>query len=734
MKTPDSLIVVFNVNVKMIKKLLKISLAFIPALAFAQSKFDMGASMLVENYRQASLIHAASADKLAAEQASLIISVAGESALAQIEALGATVSDYSNGVALVTMPVGRIEAAAALRDVISIQTGDMQRPMMYFARTSAKAQDVLDGTGLEQAFDGSGVVTGLMDQGIDPNHVTFQNADLAQNRVKAVYTYLNSNGIPTASLTAPDEIAAFKCDASKWTHGTHVASIMAGGYKGASNYALQGQLYSGKPNPYYGLAYGSDMVMCGGNLYDNNIMDGVAKVVEYGKAQGKPTVVNLSLGSTVGPHDGTSSLCRFLAGKGEEAIIVVAAGNEGTYRCALNTNFNRLSKSVTSTISVQDYDERVRAEFWYNTSDAFDFSFLLYNASTGTTTTYKLSEIGRTHTVTTSDATFASAFNSGSTVQFYGNVDPINNRFYVRLDMTLSPKSNAYLTGVKIEGASGKKLNSTVNNGEFVTGIPLSQEGTSNGSISDMATGSNIIAVGAYTSSSSFTNLNGGRWSFEGATGNGELCAFSSYGITYDNKRLPDFCAPGSAIVAAVNNHAYVGASNEDISAKATFNGRENYWAVMQGTSMACPYVSGAVALMLQADPKLDVANIRRILTETAELPAGATSDQQLQWGAGRINVLAAVKQVLQEKASVGSIMADDDTNFIISPVDGGYNVFVAGETALTVEVCDMAGRVVATAAADGNTADIATSHLPRGIYILTAAGSNSRHSRKIAL
>lgn len=726
----------------MLKNLFKFTLILTPFIGTGQSKYDMGAASIVENYRTAATMSGDSHDT-GSVRVSLMVTVESDAVVGQLRDFGAEVRSVRNGVALVSVAVKDIEAISQLPGVISIERGREQRPMMYFARSSANADAVLDGTGsrLTQAYTGNGVVTGLMDQGIDPNHVAFQNEELSANRVKAVYTYLSTTkvGAPSASYTTPEAIAGFKCDNSGWTHGTHVASIMAGGYNGTGNFGLNGRVENSKPMPYYGLARNSEIVMCGGYLADDNIIDGVEKVIDYAKSVGKPAVVNLSIGSVTGPHDGTSSFSRYLAGLGEDAIIVVAAGNDGTSDCALNTTFNRFSPSVTTGINITEPEERAFAEFWYNTSDAFKFEFLLYDMSNRTASSYAIDQTGRNYTVNTSDKKFASAFASGSYVKMYANVDPVNNRYYVRMEMVLGRGTSSdmlLVPAVRITGATGKRLNANISNGNFAAnGISGAVSGTPNGSISDMATGDNIIVAGAYTSAKSFTTMSGAQLVFQDATANGQLCLFSSYGTTYQGDALPDLCAPGSAIVAAVNSYAYVSPNSNSYSAVTMFNNRKNYWAVMQGTSMACPFISGTVALMLEADPALDVDKARAILKETAIAPpATATSDEKLQWGAGRIDVLAAVKRVLDEKAGVGSIIADDERNFILTATDGGYNVYVAGESALTVTLYDAAGCTVASVSAQGNTVDIDTSALRPGIYIISAQGNTQLHNAKIAV
>lgn len=122
------------------------------------------------------------------------------------------------------------------------------------------------------------------------------------------------------------------------------------------------------------------------------------------------------------------------------------------------------------------------------------------------------------------------------------------------------------------------------------------------------------------------------------------IATFSNYGPRvsdndadqYDELK-PDVVAPGVNIYSAAHNTygSYISES---------------------GTSMACPFVAGVAALMLNANLNLTPANIKEILHETAE-PRGTPYNSQLStkyniyYGYGIVDAYGAVKRALDLKS-----------------------------------------------------------------------------------
>ncbi|MBF0546123.1 MAG: S8 family serine peptidase [Candidatus Riflebacteria bacterium] len=119
-------------------------------------------------------------------------------------------------------------------------------------------------------------------------------------------------------------------------------------------------------------------------------------------------------------------------------------------------------------------------------------------------------------------------------------------------------------------------------------------------------------------------------WAVAATTNSDGLSFFSSIGPSTWNGATytkPDVAAPGSKVV----------------SCKANSTGLVS----MDGTSMACPHVSGLVALMLQANPKLTVNEIRE-KGEATVVDLGATGKDN-KFGSGRIDCFACISTIVPQ-------------------------------------------------------------------------------------
>ncbi|HKY04615.1 MAG TPA: S8 family serine peptidase, partial [Blastocatellia bacterium] len=76
------------------------------------------------------------------------------------------------------------------------------------------------------------------------------------------------------------------------------------------------------------------------------------------------------------------------------------------------------------------------------------------------------------------------------------------------------------------------------------------------------------------------------------------------------------------------------------------------FYTQISGTSMACPFISGTVALMLDADPTLTPDEVKQILRETA---TRVPNREDWEVGAGFVNAWAAVDKVFNRNKNYGT-------------------------------------------------------------------------------
>ena len=127
----------------------------------------------------------------------------------------------------------------------------------------------------------------------------------------------------------------------------------------------------------------------------------------------------------------------------------------------------------------------------------------------------------------------------------------------------------------------------------------------------------------------------------------GDIATFSSYGTMFNGVTQPTVCAPGVNVVAAWNKYynAYMFPDLTTYIDAMTWQGYA--YACLDGTSMACPTVSGIIALWLQANPKLTLADVKDILANSCDTD-GFTAKNPARWGYGKINAKKGLDYIQQ--------------------------------------------------------------------------------------
>lgn len=724
----------------------------------AQSKINNAGRLQLEEFKLLKQEMASASPQRAAAlntNVTVFVTLAEGASADQIEALGYTVADTTADMAIVTLPISEVENLAACEWVKLIDFGYNAAPLMDLARTGSFADGIHEGTaeGLTQGYRGSGVYVGLYDTGLDPNHINFTDHN-GNTRVKAVYLVNNS---AVSAYDTPERVALFETDDRKETHGTHVLGTITGRSDVTGEYAIRANGVTSIINgqiPYYGLAPDADILVGCGSFDNGSINAGIGAVIDRAKQDGKPVIVNLSLGHNRGSHDPRETVNRYLDSRAEDAIIVVAAGNEGGTDMSIEKSFDKAAGTVRTTIVPTSSNVKAStyysAEFWADSETPFAAELVLFNKVTRKEIS-KIAISGKSGSTTwngNTDEIFAANFENGSSVSATWGVDGSTNRFNLSLSNRMTAKSGDVVFGVSITAVKGARINAYCDayNGysesevrfASATGWARSVTGTDQGSINGMACGYNTISVGAWVTRTTVPNLSGGQTSVTSSGSVGSIASFSSYGKSGDGRQLPIVCAPGAQIISSISRY-YVDAaavSESYWSAKATANGKNYPWYYMQGTSMATPFVSGAIALWLEAYPEMRAKEVQDIIARTSVKDNFVLPEDADRWGAGKINVLAGLKEAIKLHASVETTLADAaDENLMVTAKGGKqFEVCCPGIDNITCTLYNLQGAAVANAATGSDTVDIDASSLAEGIYVLSVNAAGQQLSRKLVV
>ena len=256
-----------------------------------------------------------------------IITLADNVTPDELEAYGVIVNSKTGAKITAMIPIEMLESLSRSERCRHIEINSV-KPMLNTVREHLGIDRIHAGLDLPQGYDGSGVVVGIIDNGFKFNHPAFLSTDGTELRIRRVWLQADDSGIPPAcmnygtELVTPQEILAKEWDSIIVYHGMLVSSIAAG--CGAPE---------GVGAKYLGIAPGADIVLVSFANSSASIFDGIRYIHSYARSMSKPCVINISLGTNITPHDGTTEfdylLKDYIQENSDSLAIVVAAGNEG---------------------------------------------------------------------------------------------------------------------------------------------------------------------------------------------------------------------------------------------------------------------------------------------------------------------------------------------------------------------------------------------------------------------
>jgi subtilisin family serine protease len=611
--------------------------------------------------------------------------------LAGIEARGFRTEWAEGHFARGDIDLADLEAVASHPEVIQLEYGSRPRPLLNTsapeirARATSAAPGVwaVTSAGVFSGNEGTGVLIGVIDSGIDISHPVFLKAGSTNTtRILRIWdmgidphdgilgpdvSLLQGNftyGIEYTDALINDVLQ--KKPGSKPVkhkdchgHGTHVASIAAG--NGSAPHAK-------KKFEFVGVAPAAELIIVklfflakdpqqnGVELpFERLLEDAISYVqrVAKNKLGDRPVVINASLGNEIGPHDGLSATERRLEAlflNASKVALVAAAGNEaGSRQHAVIT----MPGSGTIDVPFTLYDERtvktdkascdsrpnaapeLEIQFWYRLAaqQVLTCALTLPGASTAIPGPTLGNHVDGTYRGT---QPFHFTHDADAT-QRPPATTPLT-RNVLRIKVT--PKGGNFGTGrftLRLAAPVGAIINAWCAQGFPPHGFRIGHDKPRTDppemlplpagisilsdtlTLSSPATSAGAIAVAAYN------DMDPGH-SIADFSSQGPLADYSGNG-PYVAK--PDLAAPGVQITAAISGapamRSYV----------KVLTGAQ--YAILDGTSMATPHVSGVAALMFEKNNNLTRADLLKKLQDHARPP-----NQPDEFGAGRVDAKAS--------------------------------------------------------------------------------------------
>ncbi|MDQ3002652.1 MAG: S8 family serine peptidase [Fibrobacterota bacterium] len=666
--------------------------------------------------------------------------VSGDFNASILDAYGWRLIDGFKGFAVLEGNPATLRMLYDAPGILEIRPSRSVHPTMDAARRLSRVDGILNwgNWANPQGVSGKGVIVGFADFGFDTHHPAFLDS-AGKTRFLAIWDpNLPKEGNAPYGLGQVRNQSQLQADPNFGQnetdmHGTHVASVAAG---------------SGSGNPYYGVA--PDSYLLGVNLstknksnsLESNVIYGIQWMFHVADSLKMPCVVNLSLGNQhSGPHDGTSMFDRFidsLSGPGH--IIVGAIGNDGNKKLHAEMTLGAADTlgSFGKLPAIFDMWGEEGKHFAFQVM-LMDSASLAYKTSSVFYSTSALRRRPVFDTLLWTDPNTNMQVPIAVTFQTE-RANPGNRRPHAELFLEATTKDSladfkGLWVGFRLVGSSKVHVWNAASSPLQSLGIKGFQEGDNNYSLSEIGgTAKSILTVGAYVSKNVYTNHLGVEFAENIDQKVGELAYWSSHGPTLDGRIKPELVAPGRSITGAMSSRLTRPAVWQLPTIVIWPNHAQNQltgrYLAVQGTSQAAPVAAGAVALLLEMNPKLTPAQVKTILTESAYKDefTGALAAPNSLWGYGKMDVAAAVQKIrpipVSGRLETAAIHPKVSARF----VQGNLEVTgLEAEGSVAGRIVDWRGRTLSGLKSVRPGRLALTSPLQAGVYIAvlkTARGS----------
>ncbi len=676
------------------------------------------------------------------EMADVFIDFESTQVIPALKAHGVLVNCVFDDFLTAQAPVDQLKAICKIKGVTNVEVSGVAELCSDSTLSVTHAIQVLNGTdyGLPQAYDGTGVIIGMIDVGYDYQHTAFKRSDdTTQTRIVRVYDPNNPKGHPAyvagnklpGSIFMNEQIDTLTADVHE-THGTNTTGVAAGRHV----------------NGYGGTAPGADIVMCTvrtlhGSLSESEIVNCIKYIYTYADSVGKPCVVNISMSNRFGAHDGNDKISKAVAQcTGPGRIFVVAAGNNGNgaiyahgpvladkplnmlmgYYCPPGddsyyyyntwmTTWVR-SKNVWPVVQFHILDKKTSHIVWESELIGMGERKIKASEISDYFEAYAQSQLeGYMKAIVAQNLTnmkYENRFEFKNLMCKDLNIDPwghITSRYQIGVSFyppsVLNPnKPDSCYVDSWICTANGRRNTYTApvyrdiitDDGDTITErYDNFYTGSSNRcSVGTYTVNDSIISVGGFIARDSYFSLPDNQTIVIDNCPIGASWSMSSYeypGYGPTGRALPTITAPSVAVITPTNHLAGVA----DTVQYTVMRVGNDYWSVMSGTSMAAPAVSGIIAQWLQINPNLSPSQIKDIMAQTAIKDDYTNNPESgFRFGPnGKIDAMAGARLLL----GLDDIMIGD--------VTGDGVIDIADLTRLIDHILDMPNLVFVEEAAD---------------------------------